>query len=92
MYEGLPEFCYTTLPSDKDVIIVVKRGELGYYPVNPLSDVYLRSKDENNELIGVTKAQERAMRAGSMFGFNTPASNPLRYDEYGDWVREAVGE
>jgi hypothetical protein len=90
MYKGLPEFCYSTLPSDKSKLIILKAGETGYYPVDPLSDAYLCDADRNNELLGVTKAQAEAMRAGSMFGFETPASDPSKYDNEGNWIRESV--
>lgn len=84
---NLPEFCYAVLPSDESKLIVIRAGETGYYPVDPLSDVYLCDAEKNNELLGVTKAQAKAMQAGSMFGFHTPASDPSRYDENGDWIR-----
>lgn len=83
----LPEFCYATLPSNEEEIIVIKRGEKGYYRVDPLSDVYLCSADRNNELLGVTKAQAKAMQNGSMFGWDTPSADPDRYDANGDWIR-----
>jgi hypothetical protein len=86
---NLPEFCYSTLPSNKEEMIIIKAGEKGYYRVDPLSDAYLCSAERNNELIGVTKAQQKAMEAGSMFGWNVPASDPSRYDAEGNWIREA---
>jgi hypothetical protein len=88
MYKGLPEFCYATLPSDERKMIILKAGENGYYPVDPLSDAYLCSVERNNELLGVTKAQQRAMVSGSMFGWNTPASNPAMYDDDGNWMKD----
>jgi hypothetical protein len=90
MYNNLPEFCYATLPSNEDEIIIIKRGEKGYYRVDPLSDVYLCSAERNNELIGVTKAQAEAMKNGSVFGFDTPSANPDNYDENGRWVKKSL--
>lgn len=87
-FEKLPEFCYATLPSNEDEMIIVKRGELGYYPIDILSDAYLCSAERNNELIGVTKAQAEAMFAGSMHGWDCPASNPDNYDEQGDYIKD----
>ncbi|AYP68164.1 hypothetical protein PQE75_gp032 [Bacillus phage vB_BcoS-136] len=84
----LPEMCYATLPSDESKLIVIKRGEKGYYPVNPLSDAYLCDADRNNELLGVTKAQAEAMKMGSMFGWHTPSADPNNYDENGEWKRD----
>lgn len=83
----LPEFCYSTLPTNDEEMIVIKRGERGYYKIDPSSDAYLCSADRNNELIGVTKGQARAMEAGSMFGWHVPASDPSRYDDEGNWIR-----
>jgi hypothetical protein len=37
--------------------------------------------NDMNEMMGVTKAQEAAMLAGSMFGWSVPAANPRNYDE-----------
>jgi hypothetical protein len=72
----LPEFCYSTLPSNPKEIIIIKKGVKGYIKVDPLSDVYICSAEKNNELIGVTKAQRKAMEAGSMFGWDIPAVDP----------------
>ena len=43
--------------------------------------------DDCNVKNGVTKAQEAAMLAGSMFGWQTPAADPKNYDEQGQPVK-----
>lgn len=87
MNNKLPEFCYATLPSNEEEMIIIKKGKSGYYPVEESSDAYLCSAEVNNELIGVTKAQVKAMKAGSMFGWDCPASNPDNYDENGNYIK-----
>ena len=54
--EGLPEMCFTTLPSTGE-LICIKRGELGYYPSSWNTDDKQRNEelaDYNNERLGVT--------------------------------------
>ena len=87
--EKLPAFCMSTLPSD-GTLIVIKHKERRY----KVSDISAQDSDENkylakyiNELMEVTPAQEAAMVAGSMFGWNVPAANPKNYDDDGKAIK-----
>ena len=40
-----------------------------------------------NRNIGVTPAQREAMKAGSMFGWHTPAADPKNYTEKGTPIK-----
>lgn len=87
---SLPEQCYSVLPGSGK-LIVIKKGESGYYR----TDIDMGGKTENRALadeynakLGVSKAQEQAMFAGSMFGFQVPAADPQNYDDQG-WPRIA---
>lgn len=79
---NLPEFCFTTDETDHEVVIVVRRGQNGYYPIY---DNKLRGQDLSDRMnlsLGVSKAQELAMKCGSMFGWHVPGATPEAYDEY----------
>lgn len=83
--DNLPERCYSVL-SGSDEIIIIKRGEKGYFK----TDIPVTDKDEAwsivneyNAKLGVSRAQEEAMKAGSMFGFQVPAADPRNYDADG---------
>ena len=74
----LPDACYSVSDSSGDVIFL-KKGELGYY-LTPYS-VSERTANRDiadylNAQLGISRAQEQAMKAGSLFGWNIPAVNP----------------
>ena len=80
----LPALCLSVEPSSGD-LINIKRGVSGYYGSDwnrPGERAHnRRTADVMNERWGVTKAQEQAMLAGSIFGWEAPAANPHHYDE-----------
>ena len=83
--DSLPKQCYSTLASTGEIILI-KRGEDGYFPSdlpNSGKEENRRVVDERNRKIGVSKAQEAAMSAGSMFGWDVPAADPRSYDKNG---------
>lgn len=84
----LPGQCMSILPSTGEPIIL-KLGEQGYTPAT--LEVEGKTSQEMVDLangeIGVTKAQEAAMLAGSLFGWQTPAADPKNYDEQGQPIR-----
>lgn len=83
----LPEMCYSVLDSTNE-LIVLKRGEKGYFPQNPDNAPWSADNvDHLNKRLGVTKGQAEAMKMGSMFGWETPSADPNNYDEEGNWIK-----
>jgi hypothetical protein len=68
----LPEQCYSVLPSCGKLIMLV-RGESGYVECKNSqigSEANRLFADTANNLNGITRAQEEAMLAGSLFGLS----------------------
>ena len=82
---SLPERCHSVLPSSGE-LIAIRRGEKGYFPSEFSSADEAENRifaDDRNTKNGGSKAQEAAMLAGSMFGWDAPVADPKNYDENG---------
>lgn len=76
--DGLPNVCASRNPHDNSPVLL-KRGELGCWPMTATNV----TPEECNKAWGVTKAQEEAMLAGSLFGWDVPGADPSYYDDNG---------
>lgn len=87
---GLPWSCYGTHPTD-GTLIIMKRGSIGYWEAEGYAmgacDTWSAVANLLNDSRGVTRAQRAAMESGSMFGFDTAAADPSRYDDQGEFIR-----
>lgn len=83
----LPPLCLTVEPSSGD-LINIRRGEHGYYASDwniPGDEVKNRQTAAvMNRRWGVTRGQEEAMLAGSMFGWDCHAADPRNYNAQGE--------
>jgi hypothetical protein len=78
----LPLICFSTLPSTGELILI-SRNSRGYTPTTSSDadrDANRIAAESQNELRGITRAQEEAMLAGSLFGWGKPAAKPWNYD------------
>ena len=81
--EGLPEMCFSLLPGSGQ-LICIKRGESGYYPSDWSTDdahENRRIADEQNARLGVSPAQEEAMKIGSLCGWDVPGADPTNCED-----------
>jgi len=81
----LPEICHSVLPSSGALILIV-RGQNGYCECGNSHKNRGANRihaDAANKVNGVTRAQEEAMLAGSLSGWNAPAAKPWRYEQDG---------
>lgn len=85
---NVPEYCYTVIKSTGEFAMLHK-GRKGYSPIdlrlaeNPNIRDLVYLADMLNRQFGVSKAQEAAMVAGSMYGWDSPLVDQNKYDENG---------
>lgn len=81
---NLPEKCFSVL-STTGQLIIIERGKQGYTLAGARCDTAPPREAANalNAAMGVSKAQEAAMLAGSMFGWNRQAADPRNYTKNG---------
>lgn len=82
--KSLPDQCFSFLESTGEIIRIDK-GERGYTPTGKFAEntTPREGVDALNKANGVTRAQEAAMVAGSMFGWDKPTADPARYGNDG---------
>jgi hypothetical protein len=81
-----PQGCYGILPSTGEIVLI-RRGERNCAPIayqNESRELNRMFVDGKNSEFGVTRAQEAAMLAGSLFGWDAPAAKPWKYDPDGN--------
>lgn len=86
---SLPEKCFSFL-DDTGESIIIERGVTGFQHTGQwVQDGF--SPEEGaaalNEMVGTTKAQSAAMKAGAFFGWATPEADPKNYDEQGQFIK-----
>lgn len=68
--QKLPPVCLTRTKATR-AVIAIRRGELGYYLVDPPI-----SPEEFNKLHDITPEQVAAMENGALFGWEVPEADP----------------
>ncbi len=89
---SLPNMCYVYVSSEGCAGTIFK-GQQGYIPAAIYGKTPEELKQEINrinEKLGITKRQMEAMKAGSLFGWKTPAADPANYNENGSPIRKKL--
>lgn len=82
---SLPLRCYSLRPSSGEIILIVRGEDKRYHTNIPNAgeDINRKVVAIRNRENGVSKAQQAAMEAGVIFGWDAPAANPKNYNADG---------
>ena len=83
VFDRLPRVCLCRNQGSGEPVLI-KRGVAGFYELAGDCDV-----ERFNAERDITSNQCEAMLAGSMFGWDTPGSDPAHYDGDGDYIKQA---
>ena len=86
---SLPESCFSFL-DDTGEMILIERGATEYRRTGLwVQGGYTPQEGAAafNEMVGTTRAQEAAMKAGAFSGWASPAADPKNYDEQGQPIK-----
>lgn len=85
---SLPDKCFSVDPSVSR-IVVIEKGYPGCMTarIKAVEQDPRAGADRLNESMGVTRAQEAAMIAGSIYGWCKPAADPKNYDADGKLLK-----
>jgi len=77
----LPDYCFSVMP-DGSALVILQQERPYIQTVDSDSSPEARRQvvDELNEIMGVTKAQEKAMLMGCLHGFDQPCAEPWQYE------------
>jgi hypothetical protein len=89
----LPVAAAVELLADPCAVAIARAGCSGYWLITVAVDEYSAAamRTSINAALGVTPAQAAAIGAGSMFGWNCPAADPINYDAAGKMLRQPTG-
>jgi len=78
----LPDYCYSILPDSGELVILqqVRPYIQSFVSNDPVAE-RRQVADDLNEVMGVTKAQEKAMLMGALYGFDQPCAWPWQYEK-----------
>ena len=74
-FDRLPRECATWHITTGESVLL-KRGQKGYWPLHPATDVERFNRDR-----GISEAQLAAMEIGSAFGFDVPGADPAMHND-----------